>query len=256
MTTASPHWWRALYDDIVAELFLVRKDSDELRATVAFLQERLRLRPGDSVFDQGCGVGALALPLARAGLRIVGVDQAAGYVDRARREAQREQLDCEFHAGDAAAFVPARPCSAAFSWGTSFGNADEEGNRRMLLRTREALLPGGWFALDYQHIPRVLRAFQRGLVHRHVDQRGETVLLRESTIDLARGSLCQQWTFFFPDGRREVRHSALRLYLPHELARMLLACGFVELEFHGGLRGEPLTLDSPRCILIGRRPSP
>jgi SAM-dependent methyltransferase len=251
---AAPNWWQSLYDDIVAELFLVRKDQEELDATVAFLRERLRLGPGALAFDQGCGIGSLALPLARAGVGIVGVDQAAAYVERARAAADAEGLPCSFHAADAITFVPSRPCDGAFNWATSFGNADDVRNQQMLRCALRTLKPGGRFALDYQHVPRVLRDFQQCLVRRHVDERGETVLLRESEADLAAGALCQRWTFLFPDGRRVVRHSAVRLYLPHALADMLRACGFVDLEFHGGVRGEPLTLDSPRCILVARRP--
>jgi SAM-dependent methyltransferase len=246
-------WWQSLYDDTVAEMFLVRQDPEELAATVAFLRDRLRLVQGDLVFDQGCGIGSLALPLARAGMHVVGVDQAGHYVQRARAEAAAEGLACEFVAADAVDFVPEQPCAGAFNWGTSFGNADDGRNLRMLHRVYQTLRPGGWFALDYQHVARVLQRFQACLVRRHAGPEGETVLLRESTLDLAGGSLRQRWTFLFPDGRRAVRHSAVRLYLPRALADMLVACGFGEVEFHGGVRGEPLTPDSPRCILVARR---
>lgn len=57
-----------------------------------------------------------------------------------------------------------------------------------------------------------------------------------------------------PDGGRVVRHSALRLYLPHDLAAMLELSGFDEIAFHGGVRGETLSPDSPRCIAVARRP--
>jgi SAM-dependent methyltransferase len=256
-TLPSPgDWWQPLYDDIVAELFLVRKDQQELDAVIAFLCNRLHLGAGAVVFDQGCGIGSLALPLARAGMFPIGVDQSAGYIARARREASQQGLACEFHVGDAITFVPSRRCAAAFNWGTSFGNADDSRNRQMLRCVRETLQPGGWFALDYQHIPHVLRRFKECMVHRYHDESGETVLLRESSVDLAGGALRQQWTFLFPDGQRTIRHSAVRLYLPHVLAQMLSECGFVEIAFQGGVRGEPLTLDSPRCIVLARSPGP
>jgi SAM-dependent methyltransferase len=253
---AAANWWQSLYDDIVAELILVRKDPDELRATVAFLREQLHLGPGTRAFDQCCGIGSLALPLAREGIHVLGVDQSSAYIDRARAAALAEGLPCDFHAADAIAFVADQRCDAAFNWATGFGNADDEGNRKMVRCALETLAPGGRFALDYQHIPRVLRDFKECMVQRHRDERGEVVLLRESTVDLAGGSLRANWTFLFPDGRRVVRHSAVRLYLPHVLAEMLRACGFVDVAFHGGVRGEPLTLDSPRCILVARRPVP
>jgi hypothetical protein len=66
--------------------------------------------------------------------------------------------------------------------------------------------------------------------------------------------LAQRWTFVAPDGRRTVRRTAVRLYLPHTLAEMLERSGFADVTFHGGVRGEALALDSPRCILVARRP--
>jgi hypothetical protein len=116
------------------------------------------------------------------------------------------------------------------------------------------LRPGGRFALDFQNVPRLMRQFQSYFVH-HVGEDGKTLLVRESTLDLAGGSLRQRWIFVLPDGSRRIQHSAIRLYLPHDLARMLQECGFADVTFHGGVRGEPLSLDSPRCILIARRPA-
>jgi hypothetical protein len=120
----------------------------------------------------------------------------------------------------------------------------------MLRSAFQTLKPGGRFALDYQHVPRVLRDFQSCLVRRS----GETVVLRESRVDLAAGELAQTWTFFLPDGRRIIRRSAVRLYLPHVLGEMMRAAGFIELSYHGGVNGEALELESPRCIVVGVRP--
>src|SRR5947209_3462060 len=97
-------WWESFFDDVFADLVLVRPEGESLRAEVGFLMEKLRLSPGGRVFDQCCGVGGLSLPLADRGLRVVGVDLNAGYVRRARAAAAARGLDCAFHAGDAFAF--------------------------------------------------------------------------------------------------------------------------------------------------------
>jgi SAM-dependent methyltransferase len=254
VTPPAGDWWSALYDDIVADLILVRKDPVALAATISFLTQYLDLAPGRVVLDQCCGIGSLALPLARAGCAVVGVDQSRGYIDRARAAVGPEHAPCTFVAADATGFIAPRPCDAGFNWNTGFGNGDDAGNARMLRCAFESLRPGGRFALDYQHVPRILRHFQGCLVHRLPGEQGETIVLRESRADLAGGALVQRWTFLFPDGRRVERHSAVRLYLPHVLADMLRAAGFVDIACHGGLAGEPLDLDSPRCILVGTRP--
>ena len=52
----------------------------------------MRILPGESVLDVGCGSGALALPLAREGHDVVGLDFSAGMLDVLRRQASEERL--------------------------------------------------------------------------------------------------------------------------------------------------------------------
>src|SRR5262249_61008060 len=56
-------WWQSLYDDIVAELFMVSRDARENSRTAWFLIHTLGLDPGSTAFAQGCGIGTLLLPL-------------------------------------------------------------------------------------------------------------------------------------------------------------------------------------------------
>ena len=51
-----------------------------------------------------------------------------------------------------------------------------------------------------------------------------------------------------------MRRSSLRLYLPHQIREMLERSGFQEVRFAGGLRGEQLTIDSPRLLCLATRP--
>jgi SAM-dependent methyltransferase len=68
------------------------RGGDEASPYVAGFIEHLRARPGESVLDVGCGSGALALPLARAGHDVTGLDFSAGMLDLLRRQASEEGL--------------------------------------------------------------------------------------------------------------------------------------------------------------------
>ena len=65
--------------------------------------KRLNLRPGMTVLDVACGTGNLAIPAARAGADVTGVDIAPNLVEQARENAKREGLNAQFDEGDAEA---------------------------------------------------------------------------------------------------------------------------------------------------------
>src|ERR1044072_492687 len=62
--------------------------------------ERLHLKPGTTLLDVACGSGNLAIPAARAGATVTGVDIALAMVEQARENAQREGLQAQFEEGD------------------------------------------------------------------------------------------------------------------------------------------------------------
>jgi SAM-dependent methyltransferase len=65
--------------------------------------ERLNPRPGMKFLDVACGSGNLAIPAARAGATVSGMDIAPAMVEQARENAQREGLKATFEEGDAEA---------------------------------------------------------------------------------------------------------------------------------------------------------
>ncbi|GLH65947.1 class I SAM-dependent methyltransferase [Geothrix edaphica] len=67
---------------------------------LAFLN-RLGPEPGMQMLDVGCGAGQIAIPAARAGVRVTGIDIATNSIETARRRAQAEGLEAQFEEGDA-----------------------------------------------------------------------------------------------------------------------------------------------------------
>src|SRR5213082_2909328 len=66
------------------------------------LVKQLGIRPGLEVLDVGCGDGTTALPAARLGANVLGVDIASNLVEAGNRRAQTLGLsNCRFQEGDA-----------------------------------------------------------------------------------------------------------------------------------------------------------
>jgi ubiquinone/menaquinone biosynthesis C-methylase UbiE len=78
---------------------IARYYADEAEAFI----KRLDLEPGMKVLDVACGTGNLAIPAARLGATVTGVDIAANSVEQARQNAKAEGLNAKFDEGDAEA---------------------------------------------------------------------------------------------------------------------------------------------------------
>lgn len=240
-------WWSELYDDDVARLLFDRHDPAEQAWLAGRIADLLELEPGDRVLDQCCGTGAIATHLADRGHAVVGVDQAASYV----REARRRIPGAELHCADASDFVADPRCAAGFNWNTSFGyHPTDEDNQRMLRAAFESLEPGGRFALDFMNIPGVMRNFQAVMVDHH----GELHLIRRTIVELATGTMWKKWTFVHPGRETATRETAVKMYMPHQLVGLMKGAGFADIELYGGPDREELTIQSMRCVAVGRRP--
>ena len=258
MTPDAPSWIHDLYTPELAALFLARPPELAAReaARVAAL---LRLPPeGGRVFDQCCGTGSLALPLARLGHEVEGVDLIGDYIRAARAGAAAEGLRARFEEGDARAHRAAT-CHGALNWWTSFGHCGDEGDLNMLRRAHESLLPGGRLALDYMNLPQVLAEFMPAHALRATYEGAPLTLLRETRLDLEGGWMLKTWTYITPGAPPRATESRLRMYTPWEVVSMMRAAGFERVRCYGGLgeegdEGAPLTHQSRRLICVGERP--
>lgn len=62
---------------------------------------RVRIEPGTRILDVACGAGQTAIPMARTGAKVTGVDIATNLIEQARARARLENVDARFEEGDA-----------------------------------------------------------------------------------------------------------------------------------------------------------
>jgi SAM-dependent methyltransferase len=62
---------------------------------------RLGIKAGDKLLDVACGTGNTAIPAARVGAAVTGVDIATNLLEQAQRRAASDGLDIRFEEGDA-----------------------------------------------------------------------------------------------------------------------------------------------------------
>jgi SAM-dependent methyltransferase len=107
--------------------------------------ERLGLKPGDQMLDVACGTGNLALPAARAGARVTGIDIAPALVVQLAARAAAEGLTLEARDGDAEAlpFADDSFDTVVTMFGAMFAAHPQQAANELLRVTR----PGGRIAM-------------------------------------------------------------------------------------------------------------
>jgi SAM-dependent methyltransferase len=217
---------------------------------VAAVREWLGLRPGNDVLDLGCGYGRIAIPLAAAGCRVTGLDGNATVLRKAAEDAAAAGVAVDLvHRDMRDMGLPAAGFDAVLNMSTAFGYADDEdGDAATLAAVRDALRPGGLFLIDLENRDAKIRT-----------ARSAEFAMAGVTVSCARDfdPLTGRWReeMSWMDGdQRDSSVFGVRLYAATEMITMLRRAGLELVRACGWFDGQPYTLDSPRMILLARRP--
>jgi 2-polyprenyl-3-methyl-5-hydroxy-6-metoxy-1,4-benzoquinol methylase len=250
VTDVDPNWFDGFFEHEWLDEIALHLPDEGTQGQVDFVVERLELEPGARVLDVACGHGRHSLELARRGFRVTGVDLGPRSLELAREAAKRESLEVAFVHRDARELDFDAEFDAAINLFTSVIGyfEDEADTQEVLNRVARALVPGGSFLLDTVNAFALGRRYQEAMWN-ELESGG--VMLHRGSFDLLKGRNDVVWTFLREDGSRsELRHS-LRVYTPHELARMLETAGLTVVGSWGGFDGVELAFDTWRLILRG-----
>lgn len=214
-------------------------------------------RPGAVILDAGCGNGRHAVPLARAGYRVVGLDSSGPLLAAARR-AVRGARRPRFVRGSYTR-LPFEPGSfdAVMCLGTALGYLGEEADRAALREFRRVLAPRGRLLIDTLHLDEIGARLRE---HEERPLASGAVLRFDRRFDRARRVMHETQRLHDGTRDRSPRSYELRVYGENELRRMLENAGFAVHGRHASLAGEgepspatPLVLvaevDQRRCSL-------
>lgn len=218
-------WYAMFFDDLYGEV-LANQFAPALTNQHAQIVKRLLgLRRGQRVLDVPCGQGRIAIPLAKLGMDVTGVDFSRPYLRRARRAAReagvsvrwvcRDMRDIDFH----------EEFDAAFNWFGSFGYFSDRDNLAFARRVLGALRPGGRFLIE---------GFNKTwLLRHHLEQweetHGDVHIANVWRWDERTNRMRDLWAM--TQGQRKVRRSvSVRQYSGPEIRDLLLGAGFDRVE--------------------------
>jgi len=243
--------WDRMFDEVYLKTYAPLQDPAEAETMAAGAARLAELEPGADVLDTACGFGRHAIPLARAGYRVVGCDRSAVLLEEARRRAEGAEWP-RFVRGDYRE-LPFEDASfdAALNLFTSFGFYGEEDDARTLREFHRVLRPAGRLVLEIMHRDRLMSIFQP----RSWDTLPDGgLLLEEREFDHVSGFVTTLHEYRPPDAPPVPIRFSVRAYTATELVRMAEAAGFAQVDAFGGLDRERLARQT-RLVLLARKAS-
>ena len=137
--------------------------AESMRESGDALVKRLDVRPGLRVLDLGCGDGTTALPEARLGADVLGVDIARNLVEAGNRRAKEEGLtNVRFQEGDASNLHDLKDGSfdlVVSIFGAMFAPRPFDVAKEMVRVTREGgrIVMGNWIPNDPTLVAQLLK---------------------------------------------------------------------------------------------------
>lgn len=217
-------------------------------------------RTGGPILELGCGTGRVAIPLARDGHDVVGLDRSEAMLARAERHARREGVSLRLVEGDMRSFSFSEAFPLIAIPFNTFLMLTPEERWSCLARVREHLAPTGLLAVDcFQPDPEHIVS-RDGLVREEW-----TRLDPESGRDVTKFSSSRanvdqvdlRWWFEELDEEGHVtrwqRATTMHYMYRREAELLFVEAGLVIEALHGDYDGSPATGSSPKLLVVARR---
>ena len=242
-------WYEGFFFGVAQDFWKAVVPETLTRDEVRLAEETLRLPLRGAVLDVPCGFGRHALPLARKGYRVTGVDISRETIEELRKQAAVERLAVRCLPGNILTLRLPRAFDGALCLGNSFGYFGRADDARFVRRVASALKAGGRFLLN-------TAAVAESLLPNYPDDEtltvdGITLRLRDS-YDARESVLVTEYTFQ-RGGRRERRVSRHSVYTVAEVVRFCEDAGMRVLDLFGSASQAPYRLGSPQLYLLAEK---
>jgi 2-polyprenyl-3-methyl-5-hydroxy-6-metoxy-1,4-benzoquinol methylase len=237
-------YWASVYD-----FFFSDKAFSQAAQNVPLLIQLTGHSTGD-VLDLGCGPGRFAVPLAKAGFKVTGLDRTRMLLDRAKEYAAAQGVHVEWVQDDMRQFMRPDTYDLVISMFTSFGYFEDiHENRAVLENVFRSLKPGGVLLMDIMGKEILAKKMQPTGVDTLPN--GDLLIERPKIVDDWQKVENEITTIT----HGEIRHFPVRLWIfsGRELKMLLASAGFKKIKLFGSLDGKPYGHDATRLIAVAEK---
>ncbi|MGW7074689.1 class I SAM-dependent methyltransferase [Streptomyces sp. NPDC054866] len=243
--STSEDFWAELQDVIFDEDRMHRGDREAVE-----LEKLVGLDSPSRIVDMCCGPGRHAIPLARRGHHVIGVDNTRRYLDSAKELAENEGVRASFIHADARHYRSSPPADLVLNLWSSFGHfADPADNLRVLQQAYLSLRKGGLFVL---HVRSRETHSARLTAERSWTERDGVLYLEERCVVDDWRRVRGRWIVVDGAERRDFPYEAW-LYSGEELRAMLGQIGFKTVTLYGDFTGAPYGQQAKHLVAVAQR---
>jgi SAM-dependent methyltransferase len=249
MNSETPWYNNDEFWELFAPTIFTEKRQSDARIEIDNVVSLLDIEPGEQILDLCCGVGRHSLELAHRGFNVVGVDRTATYIEKARQNAKRSDLNVEFVMAGMEEFCEPNRFDVVINMFGSFGYLESPEDDRMVAKNMHASLrPGGRFLIETKGREIAARDFQK----RSWDEHGDMLVLAERKPVENWGRI--ETRYIVIKGKQRFEYIvSLRSFSSTELSSLLANCGFSSANVYGNLEGRDYDHEAERLVVVGTK---
>ena len=213
------------------------------------VEKLLQIEGQARILDLCCGNGRHSLEFSRRGYDVTGLDRTASYIEKARLEAEKLNLNAAFVLGDMREYCVPNNFDIIVNMFGSFGyfeNSDDD--RKVLENMVTSLRTGGQFLIETMGKEIMARDFQK----RDWSEEGDLLMLSGRKVSQNWGRIETRW-IVIQGAKRVEHHVSVCSYSAVELSSLLFDCGFPEVQVYGSLDGIEYDQMAQRLVVVGQK---
>ena len=252
-------WYTDFFHGLPQEAWKAAQMEEQTQLDLELLVDTLNFGPSDRLLDVFCGYGRHALPLARMGARITGIDIAIDYITELQTAAAAEKLSITAIADDVLT-IPMETMGstasfdAAYCLGNSFSFFPRPAMLAFLTRIATLLKPGGRFLAHSEMVAEsVLPDYQARSWQPIETERGDTILFMVENEYAPLESRIDSRLTYVKNGKSETRFAQHYVYTLAELRQLFLEAGLSIITCFGTVEGDSYALGDDAVWLVAER---
>jgi len=249
MNIETPWYNNDEFWELFAPTIFTEERQSDARIETNNLISLLGIERGERILDLCCGVGRHSLELARRGFDVVGVDRTTTYIEKARQNAKRSDLNVEFVMAGMEEFYEPNRFDVVINMFGSFGYLERPEDDRMVAKNMYvSLRPRGRFLIETKGREIAAREFQE----RSWEEHGDMLVLAERKPVENWGRI--ETRYIVIKGKQRFEHTvSLRSFSSTELSSLLADSGFNSVNVYGNLEGRDYDHEAERLVVVGTK---